>query len=67
MLLKLGCVTPPYRAGSNISPVMPNGDENPIAFGSQTLSKAKRNHAQAEKEALVINKMFYQYIYGQSN
>ena len=51
-----------------ISHVMLNGDENPIAFGSRTLSKAERNYAQFEKEALAIVfsiKMFHQYIYGQ--
>ena len=40
--LKLESDAMPYRVGAVKSHVMPNGDENPIAFGSQTLSKAER-------------------------
>ena len=66
--LKLACDASPYRVGAVISHVMPNGEENPIAFGSRTISKAEKNYAQVEKEALAIIfgvKKFHQYVFGQ--
>ena len=46
---------------------MPNGEEQPIAFTSHTLSAAKRNCSQVEKEALACIfavKQSHSYIYG---
>ncbi len=47
--------------------LMPSGEERPIAFASQTLSKAESSYAQTEREALSIVygvKKFHQYLFG---
>lgn len=47
--------------------VMFDGEERPIAYASQTLSKRKHNYAHIMKEALAIVfgvHKFHQYLYG---
>ena len=63
------CDAMPYRVEAVKSHVMPNGDENPIAFGSQTLSKAERKKpCTSRKRSLgdcFQHKKLYEFIYCQ--
>jgi hypothetical protein len=46
---------------------MPEGEERPIAFALRTLSTAKRNYAQIEREGLPVVfgiHKFHEYLYG---
>lgn len=52
--IKLTCDASPSGVGAVISYIMDNGEEEPIAFASRTLSDAERKYAQIESEALVI-------------
>lgn len=42
---------------------MPDGSEHRVSFASRTLTRAEKNYAQLEKEALAL--VFHQYLLGQ--
>ena len=44
----------PYGIGAILSYLMPNVVEQPIAFGSRTLSISNSNYAQLEKVVLAL-------------
>ena len=67
--IHLTCDASPYGIGAVISQLEETGQERPVAFASRSLSKAERNYAQIEKEALALIfevHKFHQYLYGRT-
>lgn len=56
----------PYGLGAILSHMIATGQESLIAYVSRSLSKAKRNYSQTDREALAIIygvKKVHQYVY----
>jgi len=50
----LSCDASSYGIGGIISDILPNNEERPIAYTSQTLNLAEQKYSQIDKEALAI-------------
>lgn len=50
----LACDASPHGLGLVLSDVMPDKTEKPVVFASRSLTKAERNYAQIDKDALAL-------------
>ena len=65
-LIQFYCDASPKVVGACLMHTI-DGQEQPVAYASQTLTPAECNYAQIEREALAIVfavRKFYQYLYG---
>ena len=65
--LRLTCNASGTGIGAVLSHVMPEGQEQPIAYASRSLTTSERNYSQLEREALAIVfgvTKFHLYLYG---